>query len=155
MPTISFWYEILIEKAIKKIKAITKYALTGTPIENSLSELWSIFDYIMPGYLFTYKKFKNNYEIPIAREHDEETLNKLKMIIEPFVLRRDEAYIGVLIDDLITKDVPEVILETFAYDGSQSITGATFEWYSLINDVWTIISGATGTSLTLNKTSLL
>ena len=75
-------------KAIKRIKAETKYALTGTPMENSLSELWSIFDFIMPGYLFTYKKFKKNYEIPIVREHDEEMLKKLKMIIEPFVLRR-------------------------------------------------------------------
>lgn len=56
---------------------------------------------------------------------------------------------------LITKDVPEVTLETFAYDGSQSITGATFEWYSLVNDVWTVISGVTGTSLTLNKGSVL
>ena len=75
-------------KAIKRIKAQTKFALTGTPIENSLSELWSIFDYIMPGYLFTYKKFKKNYEIPIARENDDQILKKLKMIIEPFVLRR-------------------------------------------------------------------
>ena len=75
-------------KAIKRIKAKTKYALTGTPMENSLAELWSIFDYIMPGYLFSYKKFKKNYELPIAREHDEEILKKLKMIIEPFVLRR-------------------------------------------------------------------
>lgn len=75
-------------KAIKKVKAQTKYALTGTPMENSLSELWSIFDFIMPGYLFTYKKFKKNYEVPITREHDEETLKKLKMIIEPFILRR-------------------------------------------------------------------
>ena len=75
-------------KAIKRIKAKTKYALTGTPMENSLSELWSIFDYIMPGYLFTYKKFKKNYEIPITRENDTEVLNKLKMIIEPFILRR-------------------------------------------------------------------
>ena len=75
-------------KSIKRIKAQTKYALTGTPIENSLSELWSIFDYIMPGYLFTYKKFKKNYEVPITKEQDEEVLKKLKMIIEPFVLRR-------------------------------------------------------------------
>lgn len=75
-------------KAIKRIKAKTKYALTGTPMENSLSELWSIFDYIMPGYLFSYKKFKSNYEVPITREHDEEVLKKLKMIIEPFILRR-------------------------------------------------------------------
>ena len=75
-------------KAIKKVKAKTRFALTGTPIENSLSELWSIFDFIMPGYLFTYKKFKSNYEMPITRENDQEILNKLKMIIEPFVLRR-------------------------------------------------------------------
>ena len=75
-------------KAIKLIEADTKYALTGTPIENSLNELWSIFDFIMPGYLFTYKKFKQNYEMPIIREQDERVLNKLKMLIEPFVLRR-------------------------------------------------------------------
>ena len=45
-------------KAIKELNAKTRYALTGTPIENSLSELWSIFDFIMPGYLFGYRKFK-------------------------------------------------------------------------------------------------
>lgn len=75
-------------KAIKKINAETRYALTGTPIENSLSELWSIFDYIMPGYLFSYKKFKENYEMPIVRDEDNEQMKKLKMLIEPFVLRR-------------------------------------------------------------------
>lgn len=75
-------------KAIKQIKAKTKFALTGTPMENALSELWSIFDFIMPGYLFTYKKFKTNYEIPITRDHDEVAMTKLKMMIEPFVLRR-------------------------------------------------------------------
>ncbi len=56
---------------------------------------------------------------------------------------------------LITKDVPEVILETFAYDGSQPITDATFKWYNLVNDVWTVITEATGTSLALNKDSVL
>lgn len=75
-------------KAIKKINAETRYALTGTPIENSLSELWSIFDYIMPDYLFSYKKFKENYEMPIIRDEDEVAMKKLKMLIEPFVLRR-------------------------------------------------------------------
>lgn len=45
-------------KAIKKILTKTRFALTGTPIENSLSELWSIFDFIMPGYLFKYKNLK-------------------------------------------------------------------------------------------------
>lgn len=75
-------------KAIKFINAETKYALTGTPIENSLSELWSIFDFIMPGYLFTYKKFKELYETAIVKENDEFTTNKLRKLINPFVLRR-------------------------------------------------------------------
>ena len=75
-------------KAIKKITAETRFALTGTPIENSLSELWSIFDYIMPGYLFSYKKFKELYETPIVKEEDKKTTEKLKKLIEPFVLRR-------------------------------------------------------------------
>ena len=77
-------------KSIKQIKADTRYALTGTPIENSLSELWSIFDFIMPGYLFTYRKFKNTYETPIVRDNDEKAMAKLKMLIEPFVLRRNK-----------------------------------------------------------------
>lgn len=77
-------------KAIKKIKADTRYALTGTPIENSLAELWSIFDFIMPGYLFTYKKFKTMYETPIVKEQSQETIEKLKMLIEPFILRRNK-----------------------------------------------------------------
>ncbi len=75
-------------RSIKEIKADTRYALTGTPIENSLSELWSIFDYIMPGYLFNYRKFKENYETKIIKEEDSFTMHKLKMMIEPFILRR-------------------------------------------------------------------
>ena len=75
-------------KAIKSILADTRFALTGTPIENSLAELWSIFDFIMPEYLFGYKEFKHEYEIPIVKEQDEEAMKKLKMLIEPFVLRR-------------------------------------------------------------------
>lgn len=75
-------------KAIKQINAKTKFALTGTPIENSLSELWSIFDFLMPGYLFSYRKFKENFEIPIVKDENEETMNKLRMLIEPFILRR-------------------------------------------------------------------
>lgn len=75
-------------KALKSIKAETRYALTGTPIENSLAELWSIFDYIMPGYLFKYKKFKQLYEVPIVKDNDMYSMKKLKMLIEPFILRR-------------------------------------------------------------------
>ncbi len=75
-------------KAIKQLNADTRFALTGTPIENSLAELWSIFDFIMPGYLFSYKEFKSRYEMAIVKDEDTEIMNKLKMLIEPFVLRR-------------------------------------------------------------------
>lgn len=75
-------------KAIKQIMASTKFASTGTPIENSLSELWSIFDYIMPGYLFKYRKFKELYETPIVKENNQAVMHQLKRMIEPFILRR-------------------------------------------------------------------
>ena len=77
-------------KTIKELKAETRYALTGTPIENSLAELWSIFDFIMPGYLFTYKKFKTLYELPIVKDKDEKIMKKLKILISPFILRRNK-----------------------------------------------------------------
>ena len=77
-------------KAIKELNGETRYALTGTPIENSLAELWSIFDFVMPGYLFGYKKFKNLYEVPIVKEKDERAMNRLKMLIAPFILRRNK-----------------------------------------------------------------
>ncbi len=77
-------------KSIKKIRADTRYALTGTPIENSLAELWSIFDFIMPGYLFSYRKFKAMYETPIVKEENQEVMQKLRMLIEPFILRRNK-----------------------------------------------------------------
>ncbi len=75
-------------RTIKEVKSNTRFALTGTPIENSLAELWSIFDFIMPGYLFTYNKFKINFETPIIKDEDEEQMAKLKNMIEPFILRR-------------------------------------------------------------------
>ena len=86
-------------KSIKEIKADTRYALTGTPIENALSELWSIFDFIMPGYLFDYKKFKSNYESPIIKDDSSETMEKLKTLIQPFVLRRTKTE--------VLKELPE------------------------------------------------
>lgn len=75
-------------KAIKQIKAQTRFALTGTPIENSLAELWSIFDFTMPGYLYSYRQFKELFETPIIREEDGYKIKKLKTLIEPFILRR-------------------------------------------------------------------
>ncbi len=74
--------------SLKSLNGEVKFALTGTPIENSIAELWSIFDFIMPGYLYTYNKFRKNFEEPILKYEDTKTLVKLKKLISPFVLRR-------------------------------------------------------------------
>ena len=71
-----------IAKVIKDINAKTKFALTGTPIENNLLELWSIFDFIMPGYLYNKERFKNIFV------NNDKNIEELKKMIKPFILRR-------------------------------------------------------------------
>ena len=75
-------------KAVKLLSAEHRFALTGTPIENNLSELWSIFDFLMPGYLYTHSKFVNLYEKPVMRMDDKNALAQLNFHIKPFILRR-------------------------------------------------------------------
>ena len=74
--------------AIKQLKGKHKFALTGTPIENSLAELWSIFDFLMPNYLYNYHYFKTHYENDIVKSNDEQKQLALKQMVEPFILRR-------------------------------------------------------------------
>lgn len=74
-------------QSVKQLNAKHRFALTGTPIENSLSELWSIFDFIMPNYLMTHSKFVNRFEKLILKE-DQEAMESLNRRIRPFVLRR-------------------------------------------------------------------
>lgn len=120
--SMEFTYEIIDEaqviknhstqsaRAVKDIKANTRFALTGTPIENRLSELWSIFDYLMPGYLFSYRYFKEEFETPIIKNQDEIALRRLKGMLKPFVLRR-------LKSDVL-KELPQK-LETVVYSGME------------------------------------
>lgn len=75
-------------RSVKRIRAGRKFALTGTPIENSLTELWSIFDFIMEGYLGNLKHFRENYEIPIAKEGNAAAMTALKARVMPFIMRR-------------------------------------------------------------------
>lgn len=75
-------------RAVKKIQAETRFALTGTPVENRLSELWSIFDYLMPGFLYSYTRFRQELEVLIVQEEDEDARERLRRMIRPFVLRR-------------------------------------------------------------------
>ena len=101
-------YQAGMTKEIKKLKARTKIALTGTPIENSVMELWSIFDFIMPGYLNSVKKFRELYGIKDVDEASLERLSKLNYQIKPFILRRKK------ID--VTKDLPDKIENTIYLD---------------------------------------
>lgn len=75
-------------RSVKKVRASRKFALTGTPIENSLSELWSIFDFIMSGYLYDLRTFRNVYETPIVKDGNTDTSNDFRAKIKPFILRR-------------------------------------------------------------------
>lgn len=95
-------------KSTKSIRAENKFALTGTPMENSLSELWSIFDFLMPGYLLSKKKFTDTYEKPIFRENNELALKSLNKKIKPFILRR-------LKKDVL-KELPEKIEQKVLVD---------------------------------------
>ena len=75
-------------RSVKKINAEHKFALTGTPIENSLLELWSIFDFVMPGYLYSAHEFRNRYEMPLVKDGDTMTADSFRARIKPFMLRR-------------------------------------------------------------------
>ena len=80
--------DTLNARCVKQIQADRAFALTGTPLENSLLELWSIFDFILPGYLYSQRVFQGLYEIPIMRDNDTALLKDLHRQIMPFVLRR-------------------------------------------------------------------
>ena len=112
---ISFTHEILDEaqfiknakaiaaKSVKLIKASHRFALTGTPVENRLSELWSIFDYLMPGFLYNYERFRKTYELPISKYSDPAATESLRNMIAPFILRRKKKD--------VLKDLPDKIEE--------------------------------------------
>ena len=122
---IQFAYEIIDEaqyiknhttaaaKAVKIIKSRMRYALTGTPIENRLSELWSIFDYLMPGYLYSYEVFRKEIETPIVKNAEQPVSLRLKKMVSPFILRRRKTD--------VLKDLPDKLEEIrFAkFDGAQ------------------------------------
>lgn len=90
-------------KAVKKLKSPIRMAMTGTPVENRLSEYWSIFDFINRGYLGGLKYFKDNYARPIEVERDQEQLERFRRITAPFILRR------VKTDKSIISDLPDKI----------------------------------------------
>lgn len=75
-------------KSVRLVNSSFRMALTGTPMENRLSELWSIFDYLMPGFLYGYTRFRSEIETLIVSDKDEEAMKRLRAMIHPFILRR-------------------------------------------------------------------
>ena len=92
-----------ISKAVRVLHGEHRFALTGTPIENRLSELWSIFDFLMPGFLYSSSEFTARFETPIMKNKDEEATARLSRMTEPFILRRKK-------QDVL-KDLPEKLEE--------------------------------------------
>lgn len=96
--------------AVKSLKSDIKIAMTGTPVENKLTELWSIFDFINKGYLGSIKDFQKSYAIPIERFKQVNRADKLKLSISPFVLRRLKT------DKTIIDDLPEkMVIDDYCY----------------------------------------
>lgn len=89
--------------AVKKVRAKTRFALTGTPVENNLTELWSIFDFIMPGYLYSKEIFEEKFVF-----NNEEGLENLKLLIKPFILRRNKSEV---MDELPEKLEKKILVE--------------------------------------------
>ena len=97
-----------IFKAINKIKTYNKIALSGTPIENSLDDLWSQMEFINPEILGSYNFFAENFKIPIEKKQDENSLSELKNLIQPYILRRTK--------EQVLKDLPELTEQIYYCD---------------------------------------
>ncbi len=121
--------------AIKMLKADIKVAMTGTPVENRLTELWSIFDFINRGYLGSLKEFQKSYAIPIERFKETSRAAKLKMSVSPFVLRRLKT------DKHVISDLPEkMVLNEYCYlSKPQAVL-----YEKTLNEMMEKISGFTG-----------
>lgn len=97
-------------QAVKQIKSDIKIAMTGTPVENKLTELWSIFDFINRGYLGSIRDFQKGYAIPIEKFKQSNRAEKLRLAISPFILRRLKT------DKSIISDLPDkVVLNEYCY----------------------------------------
>ena len=127
----------LLEKEDEKskVKSDIKIAMTGTPVENRLTELWSIFDFINKGYLGSLKEFQKSYAVPIERFKEKARASKLKLSVSPFVLRRLKT------DKNVISDLPEkMVMNDYCYLAkSQAIL-----YEKTLNEMMEKISGFTG-----------
>lgn len=123
--------------AVKSVKSDIKIAMTGTPVENRLTELWSIFDFINKGYLGSLRDFQKSYAIPIEKFKEVSRATKLKMSASPFVLRRLKT------DKHVISDLPEkMVLDDYCYlSKPQAVL-----YEKTLNEMMDKISGFSGVS---------
>lgn len=131
-------------RAVKQVQSRTRFALTGTPVENRLSELWSIFDFLMPGFLFSYSRFRREIETPIAKGEDSGALQVLRRMIGPFVLRR-------LKGDVL-KELPEK-LESVIYSKAEEAQKKLYTAHAL--ELKTMLEELDGASVDSDKLQIL
>ncbi|MEH6446943.1 MAG: DEAD/DEAH box helicase, partial [Oceanospirillaceae bacterium] len=113
-------------KVIFSLKADTRIALTGTPVENRLMDLWSIFNFLNPGLLGKQSSFRKNFELPVQRDNDRQQSELLKKVVEPFILRRLKT------DKNIIADLPEKIEQKVYCE--LSVEQATI-YQSIVNEI--------------------
>ncbi len=121
-------------RAVKRVKADGYFAITGTPIENNLTELWSIFDFIMPGYLFSRSKYRKVYEVPIMKKNSDDHIKSLLEHTSPFIMRRLKS--GVMqelpekIETYMLTDLEaeqRLLYQAYAYKAREEIRSLTAE----------------------------
>jgi SNF2 family DNA or RNA helicase len=114
-----------VAKAVKILKGNHRLALSGTPIENTSMELWSLFDFLMPGFLGTHQWFKNQWAVPVERYKDSRKAEVLKKMLYPFILRRKK--------EEVEKELPEKveIVESLKMEEPQlKVYAATAAYYT-------------------------
>ncbi len=142
------WYRIALDEAqniknsaakqavaVRSLRAVRRLALTGTPVENRLSELWSIIDFLNPGYLGNASEFRRRFAVPIERHRDPERSQRLRELIRPFVLRRLKG------DPNIVAELPEK-LETTVYCNLTAEQAALYE--RTVQEMLGLIDGSGG-----------
>jgi SNF2 family DNA or RNA helicase len=142
------WWSVILDEAqniknsgakqtqvVRKLQASYRLALTGTPVENRLSELWSIMQFLNPGYLGSFESFRRFYALPIERFGDKEAAGRLKKLVSPFILRRLKS------DPNVIQDLPEKI-EIKDYVNLSSEQAELYK--SVVNDVMTRVQESAG-----------
>jgi len=122
-------------RAIKSINSKGRVALTGTPVENRLQELWSIMDFLNPGLFGGEEKFRKEFAIPVEKYRDRNSLRKLKLIISPFFLRREKT------DKKVISDLPEKIVRN-EYCYLTRDQAALYQ--EIVDRTWDIIENSDG-----------